>query len=223
MPRSRSTNHLWCAWLNESDGGDGPWRTTRGTSARKGPCRGTSSGTHHDRKAICCDRQQSQALAAFLLWARRPIVHRMGDRSAAFYILNGSWGGLATGAVEGRWDGSADTPVNRVQAGACATGLIASLVSSVCRSDPAEEPPAEAGGSSGSWRLSDARFHRSPTGLRLSAFSWRRLLLVFRRAKAPRTFPARFWAWRSVGVFGWSCLVLPAVPVRVSPLRGHWR
>ncbi len=29
-------------------------------------------------------------------------------RGAAFYILNGAWGGLATGAVEGRWDGSAD-------------------------------------------------------------------------------------------------------------------
>ncbi|TCK65764.1 hypothetical protein [Curtobacterium sp. PhB136] len=29
-------------------------------------------------------------------------------RGPALYILNGSWGGLATGAVEGRWDGSAD-------------------------------------------------------------------------------------------------------------------
>lgn len=29
-------------------------------------------------------------------------------RGAAFYILNGSWSGLATGTVEGRWDGSAD-------------------------------------------------------------------------------------------------------------------
>lgn len=29
-------------------------------------------------------------------------------RGAAFYILNGSWSGLATGAVEGQWDGSAD-------------------------------------------------------------------------------------------------------------------
>ncbi|OII18439.1 hypothetical protein [Curtobacterium sp. MCBA15_013] len=29
-------------------------------------------------------------------------------RGAALYILNGSWSGLATGAVEGQWDGSAD-------------------------------------------------------------------------------------------------------------------
>lgn len=29
-------------------------------------------------------------------------------RGAAFYILNGSWIGLSTGAVEGQWDGSAD-------------------------------------------------------------------------------------------------------------------
>lgn len=29
-------------------------------------------------------------------------------RGAAFYILNGSWSGLATGKVHGRWDGSAD-------------------------------------------------------------------------------------------------------------------
>ena len=29
-------------------------------------------------------------------------------RGAAFYILNGSWSGLATRPVEGQWDGSAD-------------------------------------------------------------------------------------------------------------------